>query len=67
MVIITQTGKSINACEFSVSDKIIKCTPTEDKRRRIVCGEYKDRKRATQVFMDMLQVEWDAEYVMPIE
>ena len=70
MKVTTQSGEMLEVHEISLSGKVIKCTPEKDKRKRVVCGEYKDRQRATEVFSEMTCIGWNEknpEYVMPKE
>ena len=70
MKITTQDGRVVNAHTIEISRNVIRYTPDEDHRRKIVCGVYADRFRATEVFSEMTEAGWtreNPEYVMPKE
>ncbi len=70
MKITTQDGQVVHAHTIEVGSNVIRYTPDEDHRRKIVCGTYKDRCRATEVFSEMAETGWtqkNPEYVMPKE
>lgn len=70
MKITTQDGKVIIAHNIEISGCVVKCTPKEDMRKREVCGEYKDRIRATEIFAEMTCIGWNTknpQYTMPKE
>ena len=68
MKITTQKGEVVNAHDIEISGSKIQCTPDYDHRRRIVCGIYNSRRRATEIFSEMTCEGWNNEnpqYVMP--
>lgn len=70
MKIVTQSGETVYAHEIQTSGKEIRCTPQNDKRKRVVAGVYDSMKRATEVFAEMTCEGWNNKnpsYVMPKE
>lgn len=70
MTITTQDGAVVNAHTIEICSKVIRCIPDRDHRKKIVCGTYKDRARATEVFAEMSEIGWSEEkpeYIMPKE
>lgn len=68
MKIVTQSGETLYAHEIQTSGKEIRCTPQNDKRKRVIVGVYDSMKRATEVFAEMACEGWNNEnpiYVMP--
>lgn len=70
MKIVTQNRETIYAHEIQISGKEIKCTPKNDKRKRVSVGIYETVKRATEIFSEMTCEGWNNKnpsYVMPKE
>lgn len=70
MKLTTQNGDVLDICNIEIQGSVIRCTPKKDRRKRVFCGQYKDRQRATEVFSEMTCVGWNeenSEYVMPKE
>lgn len=70
MKIVTQNGEVVYAHEIQNSGKEIKCTPKNDRRKRVLVGVYDSVKRATEVFVEMTCEGWNNKnpsYIMPKE
>lgn len=68
MKIIKQDGEAIMAHSIEMRGCKITCTPDDRPAERVVCGEYEDIFRVTEVFSEVTFVGWnfsDPEYVMP--
>lgn len=69
MKITKQYGGVVTANNIELLGCKIRCIPDDDHRRRVICGVYATRLRATEVFVEMTGEGWDApdyEYVMPL-
>lgn len=67
MTIKTQAGETVVVSNIELSHCTIKCTPIQDRRRRIVCGKYENRKRVTEIYKELISDDRKTLYIMPEE
>lgn len=69
MIITRQDGVVTECTNITLQGKVIYYTPKKDRRKKEMAGIYENRKRATEVFSEMICEGWNSEnpeYVMPI-
>ena len=59
MIITTQGGETVDIHEITLQGNEISCKGPADKRRKKTVGIYSDRRRATQIYAEIVYANWD--------
>ena len=67
MTVTTQNGEIIDIHEVSLQGNEISCKDPADRRRKKVLGVYADRRRATEIYAEIVYTNWHKakSYKMP--